>query len=215
MGVLADLYVSRNDAEAISYDSEPSNFADREQFTSFTELELSTLWSLMRAVEWDVSMLKEFSEVFQESNGERAIFRLLNTMTEGLSRLTVEQVSNLATSWAATEELACAPDDVKRIILGLMRLAGRASATGRSVYFGTASDGKSCRVPSMSVNALLTTYDEFGRKIWRLRRQSPFPNIGNSWIGHCISLKCASMFAQNVRNMSVCSAIRQECFRID
>ena len=29
-----------------------------------------------------------------------------------------------------------------------------------------------------------------------------------------ISLKCASMFAQNVRNMSVCSGIQQECFRI-
>jgi hypothetical protein len=135
MSVLADLYVSRNDAEAISYDSEPSKFADREQFTSFTVLELSTLLSLMREVEWDVSLLKEFPEVFQKNNGERAIFRLPNTMTEALSLLAVEQVSNLATSWAATEELACAPDDVKSIILGLMQLTGRASATGQNVYF--------------------------------------------------------------------------------
>ena len=43
MGVLADLYLSRDDQEAIRYDSEPETFKDREQFGNFTELELSTL----------------------------------------------------------------------------------------------------------------------------------------------------------------------------
>jgi len=50
MSVQADVYVSRNDEEAIRYDSEPATFRNREQYTSFTELELSTLWANIRSL---------------------------------------------------------------------------------------------------------------------------------------------------------------------
>jgi hypothetical protein len=135
MSVLADIYVSRDDAEAAKYDSEPSTFADREQYMSFTVLELSTLWAKMRDVEWDVSLLDQFPSVLQQDGGERAINRLPTAMTESLARLTPEQISVAATKWAATDELACEPGDVQPIIDGLVRLAQTASATGRSLYF--------------------------------------------------------------------------------
>jgi hypothetical protein len=135
MSVLADIYVSRDDAEAAKYDSEPSTFADRERYTSFTVLELSTLWAKMRDVEWDVSLLDQFPSVLQQDDGERAINRLPTAMTESLARLTPEQISAAATKWAATDELACEPGDVLPIIDGLVRLAQTASATGRSLYF--------------------------------------------------------------------------------
>ena len=63
MSVQADIYVSRTDEEAIRYDSEPATFRDREQYTSFTELELSTLWAKIQDIEWDVNSLDEFHTV--------------------------------------------------------------------------------------------------------------------------------------------------------
>ena len=71
MSVLADIYVSRDDAEAVKYDSEPSTFADREQYTSFTVLELSTLWAKKREVEWDVSLLDQFPSVLSPASFSR------------------------------------------------------------------------------------------------------------------------------------------------
>ena len=135
MSVLAHIYVSRDDAEAAKYDSEPSTFAEREQYTSFTVLELSTLWAKMRDVEWDVNLLDQFPSVLQQDDGERAINRLPTVMTESLARLTPEQISVAATKWAATDELACEPGDVLPVIDGLVRLAQTPSATSRSLYF--------------------------------------------------------------------------------
>jgi hypothetical protein len=135
MSVLADIYVSRDDAEAAKYDSAPSTFVDRHQYTSFTVLELSTLWALMRDAEWDANLLDQFPSVFEQDGGHRAINRLPTAMIETLARLTPEQVLVAATKWAATEELACAPGDVLPIIDGLVRLAQTATATGQGLYF--------------------------------------------------------------------------------
>lgn len=135
MSVQADLYVSRDDQDAIRYDSEPATFEDREQYPSFTELELSTLWAKMMGIEWDVNSLDEFHTVLVQDGGERTIKRLPASMAIELARLTPDQISTAATKWAATDEMACEAADVQPIIEGLVRLAKRASATGRSIYF--------------------------------------------------------------------------------
>jgi hypothetical protein len=95
MSVQADIYVSRDDEEAIRYNSEPATFKDREQYTSFTELELSTLWAKVRGIEWDVNSLDEFHTVLVQDGGERIIKRLPKPMTIELARLTPEQISVL------------------------------------------------------------------------------------------------------------------------
>jgi hypothetical protein len=135
MSVQADIYVSRDDEEAIRYNIEPATFKDREQYTSFTELELSTLWAKVRSVEWDVNSLDEFHTVLVQDGGERIIKRLPKPMTIELARLTPEQISVAATKWAATDEMACEAADVQPIIEGLVRLAKAASDTARNIYF--------------------------------------------------------------------------------
>jgi len=134
MGLLADIYVSRDDEEATRYDSEPAIFKDREQYRGFTVLQLSTLWAKIKGIEWDVSSLREFPTVLVQDGGERLIHRLPMALTAQLARLTPEQISIAADQWAATDELRCAAADVEPIIEGLVRLAKAASETGRKIY---------------------------------------------------------------------------------
>jgi hypothetical protein len=135
MSLLSDIYVSLNDEEAIRYDSERDTFKDREQYTSFTELELSTLWAGIRGIEWDVNSLDEFHPVLVQNGGDRIIKRLPKSMTAELARLTPEQVSVAAEKWAATEEMQCEAADVQPIIEGLVRLAKMALETDKNLYF--------------------------------------------------------------------------------
>jgi hypothetical protein len=135
MGVLADLYLSRDDQEAIRYDTEPGTFKDREQYGNFTELELSTLWEKMKGIEWDVDSLDDFHTVLVKDGGERTIKRLPTSMTDELARLTPEQISSAAAKWAATDEMSCEPSQVQPIIEGLVRLAKIASAKDQKLYF--------------------------------------------------------------------------------
>jgi hypothetical protein len=135
MGVLADIYPSRDDQEAVRYDSDPDTFKDREQYRNFTEAELSTLWAKLRGIEWDVDLLDEFHTVLVEGGGERVIKRLPTPMTVELARLTPEQTSEAAAKWAATDEMAYGAADVQPIVEGLVRLAKAASETGRNLYF--------------------------------------------------------------------------------
>ena len=135
MGVLADLYLSRDDQEAIRYDTEPGTFKDREQYGNFTELELSTLWAKMKGIEWDLDSLDDFHSVLVKEGGERTIKRLPTSMTDELARLTPEQISSAATKWAATDEMSCEPSQVQPIIEGLVRLAKIASAKDQKLYF--------------------------------------------------------------------------------
>ncbi len=134
MSLLAILYLSRDDQEAVKYDSDPDVFSDLERYASFTELELSTLWAEMRGIDWDVTLLDGFPSVLLADGGARTIHRVPAAMTAELTVLTPEQVSVAATKWATTDELACEPSDVQPIIEGLVRLAKNASETGRSIY---------------------------------------------------------------------------------
>ena len=62
MSVQADIYVAPDDAEAVRYASEPAMFKDRQQYASFTVLELSTLWAKMRGMEWMWDCFKVFPQ---------------------------------------------------------------------------------------------------------------------------------------------------------
>jgi hypothetical protein len=134
MSLLAELYLSKDDQEATKYDSQPELFKDREQYSSFTELELSTLWAKMRGVDFDVNSVDGPRQIFVVDDGERIIHRLPAAMTIDLAGLTPEQISTAAIKWARTDELACEPSEVQPIIEGLVRLAKNASATQRNIY---------------------------------------------------------------------------------
>jgi hypothetical protein len=134
MGVLADLYLSRNDSEAVQYDVAPDSFADREQYGNFTQLELSTLWAGMRNIKWDVNLCDDFRNILVEDEGERIICGLPAAMTVELAQLTPSEISSNAVKWSATDEMNCKPTDVQPLIEGLVRLAKKATESGRNIY---------------------------------------------------------------------------------
>ena len=134
MGLLADIYLAKDDAEALTYDSAPDTFPDRLQFKGFTELQLSTLWAALRGVKWDVKSLRQFINVFHTDGGERLICRLPAAMLSELAKLTPEQVSATAEKWAATAEMRCKPADSHSIVESLIVSARKAKETNQSVY---------------------------------------------------------------------------------
>jgi hypothetical protein len=133
MSVLSDIYVARPD-EAANYDTSPGNFTERAQYKGLTPLELSTLWAIMRRVEWDAAQMDDFTCLLQKDGGERLIHRFPSAMVDALGQLAADQTRDFATGWAATEELSCSPADIHPVVEGMARLARLASASGRGLY---------------------------------------------------------------------------------
>jgi hypothetical protein len=134
MSVLADVYLSSGDEDAARYDKQPASFADRLQLTSLTNLELSTLWAIMRNSEWDVDLLDQFPCILQVDGGQRTIHRLPSAMLSDLVGLAAQDLSVIVSKWAATDEMACEPKDASPVVDGLIRMARRASETEKSAY---------------------------------------------------------------------------------
>jgi len=100
-------------------------------------LELFTLWAKMRKIGWDVSSLDEFRTVILQvsrlaANSPSAAYHDYGRRP---ARLTPEQISIAANKRATTDEFVCEPAAVQPIVEGLVRLANRASETGRTFYF--------------------------------------------------------------------------------
>jgi hypothetical protein len=133
MSVLADIYISPDD-EAVKYDTAPDQFTDRAQYKGMTPLELSMLWCIMRDIEWDAASMDEFACLLQIDGGERLIHKFPEAMVAGLSKLSPERTGAVTVAWAATEELNCSPEDIRPTVDDMVRLAGRAIETGRSMF---------------------------------------------------------------------------------
>ena len=134
MGVLADIYISA-DKEAAAYDGNPNwPESDRLQYKRITTLELSTLWAIMRHVEWEASLTNEFACLLEKDGGERLIHRLPAAMVTELAKLAPEQVGTVAPTWAATEEMQWPAESARDAIEEMTRLARRAVESGRSLY---------------------------------------------------------------------------------
>ena len=134
MGLLADVYLAKDDADAVKYDTAPGNFTDRFQCKGITELQLSTLWAGLLGVKWEVKLMKQFTTIFHTGGGERMICRMPAAMLNDFTKLTPDRISNAADKWAATAELRCKAADVLPIIEGLAVSARKAAETGQNVY---------------------------------------------------------------------------------
>lgn len=133
MSLLAEIYISSDD-EAVAYDTTPERFAERAEYKSFTPLELSTLWAIIRGTEWDGDMLDEFQCLLEIDGGERLIHSLPPAMISDLTALTPDRVASVTSDWAATDEMDCDPKDIRPIVDDLVRLSRSASVSGRGVY---------------------------------------------------------------------------------
>jgi hypothetical protein len=133
MSLLSDFYLAENDDEARRYKDSQKPFGDREQFTSLTDLKISTLWAGMQGVEWDIET-HQLLTVFEKPAGPW-IWRFPAPLAKELAETTPEKVLQVAAQWSATDEMACSPSDVVPIIEALAGLAKKASDTKRNLYF--------------------------------------------------------------------------------
>jgi len=97
MGILSDIYISRED-EASKYDTAPATFAERAQFTGMTPLEYSTLWAIMRGVEWQAASMQDFACLLEKDGGERLIHSFPAAMRAALAQLHLTRFGRLLES---------------------------------------------------------------------------------------------------------------------
>lgn len=134
MSTFADFYIARDDDEARTYDSVPATFVKYAQPKLITRLEVSTLRAIMRNIEWDETLLDDFPCILDEERNKRLVHKLPADMVAEMSRLTTSQVTRIAASWAATEELNCPADDARIVIEGLIQLSKHATESGGNIY---------------------------------------------------------------------------------
>jgi hypothetical protein len=133
MSLRADIYVAHS-GEALRYNAVPEQFADRAAHEGYTVLELSILWAIIRGTEWDEASLDEFECLLDKDGGERLIHRLPDELVSELSRLSPDRLAVAAPEWAGIEELRWPPEQARRVVEDLIRLARKSVESGRGVY---------------------------------------------------------------------------------
>ncbi len=137
MSLLSDIYVASPEA-ATSYDEQQTVAdGDRAQLPGVTFLELSTLWALLEAREWEDSYMNAFACVFERDGGERLIYSLPTQFVARLASLDAGSIQSAAELWSQTEELACSAADVVPGITEMAEVARRGEQSGRRLYIWT------------------------------------------------------------------------------
>lgn len=104
------------------------------KYLGVTPLELSTLWAILEQTEWDVKMMRLFPIIVTTNIGDQIVHEIPPAIVTRLSALRPEEIDRVATVWAATVEMAPRANDVQAIVETLVRLAGRAWASGRGLF---------------------------------------------------------------------------------
>lgn len=134
MAVLEDIYISP-DEDAAKYDANPKSTAlERLQCKGITPLELSTLWAILRGITWEVESMDEFQCVLEKNGGALLIHRLPPALIADLAKLEVDHIATAASKWASTDEMGWAPNDARKLIADLVRLAQEAIRRSQGVY---------------------------------------------------------------------------------
>ncbi len=138
MGILADFFVAELD-DALNYQQLMGPDLPRDRFElvesgRITPLEVTTLWAITTNEQWspeqhDLEMLGESS-----AEQETWLCRFPPAFVSRLAELTPAELPRVAAEWAATEEMACSPEDVLPEVDGLVRLARLAQTTGKGLY---------------------------------------------------------------------------------
>ncbi len=134
MSVLADIYVSAPE-NALAYDGSkefPEN--ERAELTGFTYIEFSTLWAILEGKPWEEEHMDAFESVMEDEKGEKMIFRFPERVVELAVKLGDAAIESAAEEWAETDELECAPEDLRPVIEELVRVAKVAKESGRGLY---------------------------------------------------------------------------------
>jgi hypothetical protein len=134
MSVLADFYIADKQSAAAYDDAQECAEDDRVQSKRITPIELSMLAAILEQREWDVDMMDQFAQVLIVDGGERLIHEVSPALVDRLASLRPDEAQRAAEAWARTEEIACAPDEIRPLLDDLMGLAARARATNRQLF---------------------------------------------------------------------------------
>jgi hypothetical protein len=134
MGTSSHFYIA-DAASAADYPMAARGAAgERVRHDGITPLELSTLWSLIERTDWNVKMIHLFPLVGAIKLGEHVVHEIPPRVVERLAALTVDEIARVAQAWSTTLEMESRTDDVRVIVVGLVRLAGRARVTHRGLF---------------------------------------------------------------------------------
>ncbi len=132
MSLLTELFVATM-AEARSYDHTSSERLSAVRLGGLTNLELETLWSILRNEEWDPGV--HALPPIADTDGTWT-FEFPAEYTEKLAELTPREIALAAVTWAATEEISATASDVAPIIATLVDLARKVDE-GRALFVWT------------------------------------------------------------------------------
>ncbi len=134
MGLLADFLVG-TDEDASRYDGGPTvPDSHRASYTGITEIELTTLYLIAQGLPVDPDTTYDFRTVSEADEGEVVTVEILPDLVRRLAGASDEDLMQWAREWAATEELACEPEDLQPVLQDLRRLALVARAEAKAVY---------------------------------------------------------------------------------
>lgn len=141
MGMLADFFTA-DPAQALRYANrieDPDEGEEIErllnpvQYKGITGLEIGTLWAILERKKWDVK--KHMPEdIYFGEEGESWLHRFPVELTNLLANLDEAALLSASVDWAKTEEIDCAPADLRPLLDDLKFLARQAAANGKSVY---------------------------------------------------------------------------------
>jgi len=129
LGLLNQLFAgTAADAEAFTSASRPGRALP---IGGMTSLEFESLWSILDGRDWDpkVHSLDEL-----RSSESDWLFRLPAPFVGALVGAPAASLDGVAAAWARTEELACEPDEIRPVLIGLIELARDARTAGLSLF---------------------------------------------------------------------------------
>jgi hypothetical protein len=141
MGILADFFVAepKQAARYARAIEEPDEGAEirallrPREWKAFTGLEFGTLWAILEGEPWDVKkhMLEDAEH---GDDGDWWLQRFPIRLVDLLKTLGGAQLDAVLDAWAKTDELRCAPSELKPVLMDLQILAREVRDGETSLY---------------------------------------------------------------------------------
>lgn len=100
-----------------------------------TNLELSTLWAILRSEPWADAAIDAFVDVSEADSDDEWCFRFPRDFVERLAALRGAPFESALKAWCATDEIGTDHvEGMRELFADLVRLAQKANDTGRSLF---------------------------------------------------------------------------------
>ena len=108
---------------------------DVAELNAIDTLKLSTLWAIIDEKTWDVDSMDAFQELY---SAESEWMHLIpDELTQKIAFLDDAKLTRVSKEWAATDEMACQPEEAREVFRAIAKIAARAIQTHRKFYLYT------------------------------------------------------------------------------